>query len=176
MAQKLYCGNQANFSGLIAGTHILGTNLQCLRQGIGVGSHLPYDEAYTQPHAPVDGRRFYCGNAAVPPVAGGYFGVGSPSKCLSIGVGVGKAQRAALGPPAFMYFIRYILPYLLFLLISGGIFLIFYFVKPRFLTKRDDQNRDVIDWNKFVPYYLLTSLIIALLIWWFWKRFVRRWI
>lgn len=175
MAQ-IYCGNQANFPGLAAGTHVLGTNYQCLRKGIGIGSHLPYDAAYAQPHNPIDGRRFYCGNQPNPPVNGNYFGMGSPAKCLAIGVGVGKAQRAGMGPPAMMYFIRYILPYLLFFILSGGIFAIFYFTKPLFLTRRDEKNRNVIDWNKFVPYYLLACLILAILIWLFWRRFVRRWI
>lgn len=175
MAQ-MYCGNDLNFPGLLDGTHFLGTNYQCLRKGIGVGSHLPYDSAYASPHAPVDGRKFYCGNDAVPPVAGGYFGVGSPSKCLAIGIGVGKAQRAAMGPPAFMYFIRYVLPYLLFFVIVGVIFAILYFVKPKFITKKDYQNIVVIDWDKFTPYYIVICLVTAISIWWFWKRFVRRWI
>lgn len=175
MAQ-MYCGNDLNFPGLLSGTHFLGTNYQCLRKGIGVGSNLPYDSDYAGPHVPVDGRKFYCGNADVPPEDGGYFGVGSPSKCLAIGIGIGKAQKAALGPPAFMYFIRYILPYLLFFIIASVIFVILYFIKPKIITKKDNQNNYVIDWSKFIPYYIISCLINAIFITWFWKRFVRRWI
>lgn len=173
---KMYCGNQANYPGLVAGTHFLGTNYQCLRKGIGVGSHLPYDTAYSGDYTPVDGRKFYCGNDEVPPEAGGYIGIGSPSKCLSIGVGVGKAQRAGLGPPTFMFFFRYVLPYLLFIFIVGGIFAVLYFVKPTFITKKFYQNIDVIDWDKFVPYYLLACLVTAICIWWFWKQYVLKWV
>jgi hypothetical protein len=173
-----YCGNNLNYSGLLAGTHVLGTNYQCMRKGIGVGSHLPYDSAYAGAYAPVDPRRFYCGNAAVPPAAGGYLAVGSPSKCLQVGVGVGKVKRAAMGPPFGMYFIRYVLPYLLFFIITGGIFSILYFTKPKFVTKTDpkDPNKDIIDWSKFVPYFIVACLVVSIIIWWFWRRFVRRWI
>lgn len=171
----MYCGNQGNFPGLASGTHFLGTNYECLRRGIGIGSHLPYDPAYAQGHAPIDARRFYCGNDPVAPA--GYFAVGSASKCQQIGVGVGKAQRAALGPPFAMYFIRFVLPYLLFLVLSGVIFVIFYFVKPKFLVKKDtNTNKNVIDWSKFLPYYSVACLVVAIIIWWFWKRFVRRWV
>lgn len=172
----MYCGNQANYPGLVSGTHFLGTNYQCMRKGIGIGRHLPYDSSYTGPHVPVDPRRFYCGNAHVPPVAGGYLATGSPSKCRMIGVGVGKAQRAAMGAPYGMNFVRYYLPYILFLLIIIVIFVILYFTKPKFITNKDSNNKYIIDWVKFVPYFLLTCLIVAIIIWWFWKRFVRRWI
>jgi len=170
----IYCGNNANYPGLLAGTHVLGTNYGCMRKGIGVGSHLPYDAAYAGPYAPVDPRRFYCGNNPVVPP--GYLAAGSPSKCLSTGIGIGKAQRAAMGPPAFMYFTRYVLPYVLFFLIISGIFAILYFTKPKFVTKKDSRNKDVIDWSKFVPYFIVACLVVAIIIWFFWKRFVRRWI
>jgi hypothetical protein len=173
---RIYCGNNLNYSGLVEGTHIIGTNYACLRRGIGVGSHLPYDGSYVQPHAPVDARKFYCGNAVVPPVAGNYFAVGSPSKCLGIGIGIGKAQRAALGPSAYMYFIRYLLPYLLFLFLSGGVFILLYFIKPKFITKKDTKNNTIIDWSKFIPYFLVFYLVVAMFIWWFWRQFVLRWI
>jgi hypothetical protein len=173
----IYCGNNMNDPKLITGTHGLGTNYQCMRRGIGIGRHLPYDAVYAQPHAPIDGRRFYCGNAIVPPAVGGYFAVGSPSKCQQIGVGVGKAQRAAMGAPVAMYFIRFVLPYILFCLISVAIFLIFYFTKPKFLLKKDNNKPEyIIDWSKFVPYYLVLCLITAIILWWFWKKYIRRWV
>jgi hypothetical protein len=169
---KMYCGNKANYKGLVSGTHFLGTNYKCLRKGIGVGLHLPYDSSYKGPYIPVDGRRFYCGNAKIPPPTGGYFASGSPSKCLSIGVGVGKSQKAKSGRHKFMFsgiyndtfFIRNIIPYILFFVISGGFFVILYITKPKFLTKKDDKNLDIIDWNKFIPYYFIICLIIALVI------------
>ena len=172
----MYCGNDLNFQGLVSGTHFLGTNYECLRKGIAVGSNLPYDSKYSGAHSPVDGRKFYCGKDTVVPPTGGYFAVGSPSKCLAVGVGIGKAQRAAMGPPAFMYFIRYVLPYLLFFVIISAVFAILYFVKPKYITKKDNKNNDIIDWDKFTPYYIIICLITAIFIWWFWRRFVRRWI
>jgi hypothetical protein len=170
-----YCGNNLNHQKLVSGTHVLGTNYECMRKGIGFGSHLPYDASYAGAYAPVDPRKFYCGNNPVPPAAGGYLAVGSPSKCLQIGIGVGKAQRTGLGPPAFMYFIRYVLPYVLFSVIIMGIFAILYFVKPKFVTKKD-KEKVVIDWNKFIPYFITACLSVAIIIYWFWKKFVRRWI
>jgi hypothetical protein len=171
-----YCGNNLNNPKLINGTHVLGSNYQCMKKGIGVGSHLPYDISYAGIYAPVDPRRFYCGNDAVPPVAGGYLAVGSPSKCLQIGIGVGKSQRAGFGPPSYMYFIRHILPYVIFFTIISIIFMCLYFIKPKFITNKDDNNNDVIDYSKFVPYLVIASLVTSISIWWFWKRFVRRWI
>ena len=173
---KIYCGNKGNFDGLVRGTHILGTNYQCLRKGIGIGSNLPYDYDYSGQHVPIDDRKYYCGNAVSIPVGGGHFAMGSPAKCLAVGIGVGKAQRAAMGPPAYMYFIRYILPYIIFVILAGIIFTVFYLVRPKFLNKKDQQLNDIIDWNKFIPYYLLFCLIISIFIWWFWKNYVRRWI
>lgn len=90
---NVICVNNAVDPRLVAGTHILGTNYQCLRKGIGRGRNMPIDPAYAGPYVPIDGRRFYCGtNDILPP---GYFAIGSASKCVSKGIGIGKAQRAA---------------------------------------------------------------------------------
>lgn len=174
MAQ-IYCGNNQMFPGLLSGTHVMGTNYECLRRGIGVGSHLPYDATFAGQYAPVDQRRFYCGNAAVLPAGGGHFAIGSPSKCLAIGVGIGKRQRSLLGPPAFMYFIRYVLPYILFIIISSVIFSVLYFTHPKFVTKLE-KGKNIIDWNRLIPYAISFSLIVAFVIVWFWRYYVRRWI
>jgi hypothetical protein len=171
----MYCGNKANHISIIEGTRVLGTNYQCMKKGIGVGLHLPYDSEYSEHHIPVDPRKFYCGNADVPPVAGDYLAVGSPSKCLSVGIGVGKSMRAGMGPPYGMNFVRYYLPYILFLFIIIGIFSILYFTKPQFVTKKDENNNNVIDKGKFIPSFMLVCLVIAIIIWWFWKRYIRRW-
>lgn len=172
----IYCGNNLNDPKLVTRTHNIGTNYQCLRKGIGVGRNLPYDENYAGDRVPIDPRTFYCGNAAVPPAEGGYFAVGWPAKCLQTGIGIGKAQRAAMGPPAFMYFIRHVLPYLLFLFIVGGIFTILYFTKPTFITKEDenDRRKRVIDWGKFIPVILANVLAVGIMIYWLWKSHIRR--
>ena len=94
----LYCGNNRNDPKITGGTHTIGSNYQCLRKGIGTGLHMPYDPSYTLPHAPIDGRKYYCGNQVPPPAGRGYFSTGSPSICFRTGVGVGRAQRAAMGP------------------------------------------------------------------------------
>lgn len=173
-----YCGNNLNDPKLISGTHVIGTNYQCLRKGIAVGRFLPYDSNYSGGYAPVDPRTFYCGNAPEPPAGGGYFSVGWPAKCLQTGIGVGKAQRAAMGPPMFMYFIRHVLPYTLFFIIFGAIFTILYFIKPTFITKDDenDRNKRIIDWGKFIPVILVNSLVVGIIIYWFWKNYVKRFI
>jgi hypothetical protein len=166
-----YCGNNGNFPGLINGTHVIGTNYECLRKGVYVGSHLPYDDVYSQPYNPIDNRRIYCGNNVnLPP---NYFAIGSPSKCLQVGVGIGKVQRANMGPPAFMYFIRYVLPYLLFVVLSGVIFIILYFTKLKFVSKYDEKSKkEVINWSTFVPYYMLFCVIILIMIIIIWKYYV----
>ena len=169
---QTYCGNKANFTGLINGTHIIGTNYQCLRKGIGVGLHLPYDNNYTLPYVPIDNRKYYCGKQQEIPIAGNYFALGSPSKCLSIGIGVGKSQTSLNGVPRSFYFIRYFLPYILFIFINSIIFIIFYISKPVFLSKKDNENKNIIDWSKFIPYYLLSCLTIFILIFYFWKKYI----
>lgn len=173
MAQKTYCGNNNNYNGLLRATHRLGSNYECLRKGIGAGSRLPYDQEYSENYDPVDTRKFYCGNS--PEVPPEYFAVGSPSKCLAVGIGIGKSQKARKGPPRFLSFIRYVLPYLLFVILASIIFVSFYFTKPSFLTINDKENQSIV-WSKFIPYYLLCCLIISILIYFFWNRYVLQWI
>lgn len=172
----IYCGNNLNDIKLITGAYVIGTNYQCLRKGIVVGKNLPYDANYSGVHVPIDQRTFYCGNASITPP--GYFATGWPAKCLQTGVGVGKSQKAAMGPHSFLYFIRHVLPYLLFLVIFGGIFTILYFVKPKIITKEDENDRKeyVIDWGKFIPIMSVIALITCILLYWFWKNYVRRWV
>ena len=83
-----------------------------------------------------------------------------------------------MGPPTFMYFIRYVLPFVLFFLIIGIVAVIFNFTKLKFITKTDPNNstKRVIDWSKFLPYFAVVCLVVGIIIWWFWKRFVRKWI
>jgi hypothetical protein len=186
MAQ-IYCGNKANYPGLQQGTHVIGTNYQCLQRGIGIGSHLPYDPSYALPYEPIDDRKFYCGQAAQLPQNN--FAFGSPSKCLQIGVGIGKSQRAALGPnhgpnhgpgninPGFnnpnnghSHFIKVILPFLIILLLGIGTFLILYFLKLGIVSKKNKQNKKIIDWEKFIPYFILFIFLESLGVWIVWTR------
>lgn len=90
----MYCGNNSNYPGLLDGSLVLGSNLECLRKGIGVGRHLPVDEDQ-QSYEQIDDRKFYCGDQDADDIdMSDYIGVGSPYRCLSIGVGVGKAIAA----------------------------------------------------------------------------------
>lgn len=167
---QIYCGNNANYKGLISGTHYVGTNYQCLKKGIGKGKNLPYDSKYLNQYTPIDARKFYCGNSNVLP--NNYFADGSPSKCLSIGIGVGKAQRASMGPAAYMYFVRYILPYLLFIIFSGIFFIVIYFTKPNFFYTKDENKKRILDLKKFLPYFIIFMLLVIISIYFFWKKIV----
>lgn len=172
---RIYCGNNHNHPKLTSGTHVIGTNYQCLRKGIGLGYNQPYDAKYETHYIPIDQRRFYCGVSGdiVPPH---YFANGSPSKCLQKGVGIGKARRVERGRPLGMNFIRYYLPWILFLLIAGGVFLGFYLGKPKFLMTKKSNDTEEVNWKIFFIYYVLCCTNIFFIIWWFWIMFVRRWI
>jgi len=182
----IYCGNNRNDPKITGGTHTIGNNYECLRKGIGVGLHMPYDPAYTLPHAPIDSRKYYCGTALALPAAGGYFSTGSPSICFRSGIGVGKAQRARLGPiapvgpagaiagPAAIIlprsYIRF-LPIIIFVLICAIFFVIFYFGKFSFYMKKDDKTgENVIDYSKFIPYYILACLITGVIMYVIWRK------
>ena len=78
-----------------------------------------------------------------------------------------------MGRPAFMYFIRYISPYILFLILSAVVFVYLYFGKPSLVIKKSGKDI-VIDWEKFIPYYFLFCLIIAIVIWYIMKRYILR--
>ena len=92
---QIYCGNNKNYHGLISGTHILGTNYECLKKGIGVGFNLPFDPLYLNNFIPIDKRKFYCGKNITPPIE--YFAIGNASICLQKGVGTGKRLKALKG-------------------------------------------------------------------------------
>jgi hypothetical protein len=169
---QIYCGNNAQDQRLLAGAVAQGTPYTCLRKGIGVGRRLPYDQSYEGAYMPIDQRRIYCGNKAVAPA--GYDRIGNLSHCLQKGVGVGKRQRVEAGPPPLMIFVRHILPFLLFILISVGVFLLLYFQKPEIVTKeRSDSSREI-DWRKFMILFLPTALTIALSIFILWKMVILR--
>lgn len=94
----MYCGNNAHHPGLLNHTQVLGTRYNCLLKGKQFGYSLPPDASFTQPYAPIDPTRKYCGNS--PNVPNGYNRFGSLYECYLTGVGVGKKQKATqvLGP------------------------------------------------------------------------------
>jgi hypothetical protein len=91
---SIYCGNNLAYSGILNGTHRMGTNLQCLRIGIGKGKSLPADPKFAEDYNPFDKRTYYCGNEEEIPQGSTHFAMGSPSKCLSTGIGIGKKKKA----------------------------------------------------------------------------------
>lgn len=175
MAQ-IYCGNNALDPQLISGNSVLGTRYSCMRKGVGFGLHLPYDQTYTGAYDPIDQRRIYCGNKALP---AGYDRFGNLPHCFQKGVGIGKLQRARQGHPAIPPAIppslssrftsdkiinRPISPIFIFLLIIIGLFIYMYFVKPSIVTNIDNNNIKHIDWRKFVGVYMSLSSIIGVFI------------
>lgn len=91
---SIYCGNNLSYSGIVNGTHRMGTNLECLRIGIGKGKSLPADPNFAEEYNPFDKRTYYCGNQEEIPQGTTHFAMGSPSKCLSTGIGIGKKKKA----------------------------------------------------------------------------------
>jgi len=88
----MYCGNNRQSSKVRSGEQVIGTRYGCLKKGIGVGMHLPYDPEYAQRFVPIDGRKIYCGELDQLPA--GYDLFGSNSMCYFKGVGTGKAIKA----------------------------------------------------------------------------------
>ena len=175
----IYCGNNLNDVKLTSGTHNIGTNYQCLRKGIGVGINLPYDPAYSRPYRPIDNRKFYCGKSRRLPRGRGYFAIGSPSKCLQKGVGIGKKQiadRRGGGGGGGKYRFSFsginkekFNPYIIFLVVITILSVLFYFVKPKVITKPNpkyptDSNKRLIDTKKFIVVILVLSIILTGLI------------
>ena len=88
---SVYCGN----NGAATNGKPIGTKHQCLKVGIGKGLYLPCERSYGGVYDPIDDRKMYCGDKIdMPP---GYDIMGSPSLCLKVGIGLGKAQRARNG-------------------------------------------------------------------------------
>ena len=174
----IYCGNNLNDPKLTSGTHNIGTNYQCLRKGIGVGINLPYDPSYSRPYIPIDNRKFYCGKSRRLPRGRGYFAIGSPSKCLQKGVGIGKKQianrRGGGGGGKYKFSFSTINidkfnPYIIFLVVITILSVLFYFVKPKIITKPNpkypmDSNKTLIDTKKFIVVILVLSIILTGLI------------
>lgn len=171
---ELYCGNNAADPDLVNGKKIMGTRYGCMKRGIGVGLHLPYNPNYLGDYDPIDDTKVYCGNKPDLPVD--YDRFGNLPQCQSKGVGIGMKLRAEKGPPPG-YTIKkasmYILPLFIFLALSTGLFLGLYFGKPSFVIKEID-NKTEIDWGKFMMYYTTSTLIIGIIIFLIWKFYVFR--
>jgi hypothetical protein len=167
----IYCGNNLNDPKLTNGTHNIGTKYQCLRKGIGVGINLPYDPAYSIPYRPIDPRKFYCGKSRRLPDGGGHFAVGSPSKCLQKGVGIGKKQTADRRDGNFRFSFNTINsigfnPYIIFIVIVSIVSGLLYFIKPKIITKPDPNypNKNIIDGSKFIVLISIISIITVIVL------------
>ena len=148
---NIYCGNNALFTGLVNGTHQIGTRYQCLRKGIGIGSNL---DPYEEPYEPIDDTRIYCGKQNILP--NGYDRLGTPPECLRRGIGVGKGLQNAevdgnVGsqrPKCNKNF------YGLLFLIAVITFLVLYTTQPLCVTEVIDK-KTVISWKKFTITYII---------------------
>jgi hypothetical protein len=154
---KIYCGNNSQYTGLIDGSHTIGTRYACLKKGFGIGYHMPYDKNFTEDYDPIDTRKIWCGSSNETP--DGYNSVGNLPQCLQKGIGAGKRVRSKKGKSY-----TFLIPIFLFLLISGVLFAYLYFYKPNIVTTKGDDNIDKIDWNKFVSFYIPMVISIAFVI------------
>jgi hypothetical protein len=183
-----YCGNNGNSPLLVAngGDRTIGTRHDCLRQGIGVGLHMPLDPSYLNPYNPIDNTRYYCGNGPLP---AGYNSNGTLNMCHGIGIGVGRRKRALAAAPAplvgpaplaapdplagpvhlagpvppsllFLFFICYLLMISVFVITM-------YYTRPTFIKKKDSEE---IDWTIFSPYIAVFSIVVGIMLYVIYKR------
>ena len=169
----MYCGNNRVNEGLLNGSKTLGTRYTCLKRGIGIGLHLPYDREYNGNYEPLYDEKIYCGNQENLPA--GYDRFGSLSQCQARGVGVGKKLRAERGyafrgPRKNKYIQMGII-----VLIPIAVFLILYLNKPSYITQIDKKTKKVkIAWGKFFIYFLTISVVIEIVLYLFWKWYISR--
>lgn len=175
---RIYCGNNANYTGLVNNTHRIGTNYECLRKGIGTGRNMPYDTNYNNNnYVPIDNRRFYCGNSEEIPQNGNYFAVGSPSKCLQIGIGVGKLQNTNRQKSIFIRYKSYFI-YIISLIITIITFIVLYHMKPKILCDKLINPQDTkkyiykLDIYKLILFSLSIYIIFFILLKLIFKLFV----
>lgn len=155
---SIYCGNNSIATPLLNGTARIGTNYECLRKGIGKGRSLPYDVSFNVPRIPIDSRRFYCGEKRDMPTR--YFARGSPSKCLAVGIGIGKSQRLQ-GRNNIL--ISVFVPFFIYTIAIGLTFLILIVTKIG-LKKNEKDGKTVVDWEKMIPYMLVSTLIFIMIL------------
>lgn len=164
------CTNNRLDSDLVAGRVRLGTRYSCLQKGIGTALHLPVDLKYLGPYEPIDDRRIYCGNNDVLP--DGYDRFGNLPQCLQVGIGLGKRQKALDGVgnnvnvnvnnvnvilTFFTGKIKYILIFILMIIVFISIF----FSKPSVVMGINSNKEKIIDWKKFIIFYLIMVIPIS---------------
>ena len=157
---QYYCGNNRNATN----GKPIGTRSQCLRTGIGKGRHLPCTSSYSGAYNPIDNRRTWCGDGAMP---AGYAIRGSPSLCLKKGIGLGKVQRAAGGCGARATRWKVVL-ITSWLILTGGVFLTLYLTKPSFIMQDRDESK--IDEAKIILYTTIFGLIIGIICFLIWIK------
>lgn len=151
-----YCGNNAIHPNLLDGSKILGTRYSCLKKGIGVGLNLPYDENYSHPYEPIDQTQIYCGNNNILPQ--NYDRFGNLPQCLQKGVAIGKIQKVQRGPPSNSYNLKYII----LLIFAILLFIFLYKTKPKILIKKNQDNINYINWEKFALIYFEILILFYL--------------
>jgi hypothetical protein len=167
---NIYCGNNAEYPLLLNGTLTLGTRHACLKKGFGRGYHMPYDANFAGSYTPIDNRKIWCGNSDITPE--GYNSVGSLSQCLQKGVGCGKRALAAKGAPPLS--LAFLIPIILIILFNGGLFLFLYFYKPKNVTSKGNNDIEIIDWSKFLSFYVPAACTVSLFIILMWILFTNR--
>ena len=164
----MYCGNNALNPIVTSGQIALGTRYGCLRKGIGRGMNMPYDPDYLQPYAPIDQTVIYCGNGNNLP--NNYDRHGNLPECLQKGVGIGKKRRAEQGPGPRI-FRRYILPTIIWVILTTGLFCWLYFAKPVLVVDEEEGKDKKINWTKFGMFFGLSTTIVAIILLVVWRVF-----
>ena len=85
---KMYCGNNAEYAR--QKNLAIGNRYKCMKKGIGVGLHLPLNDAYEYKYDPIDTTKVYCGTKHLP---NGYDRLGNNPECFRKGVGVGMLKK-----------------------------------------------------------------------------------
>lgn len=147
----MYCGSNQLNAKVIDGSKVIGTRHGCLRKGIGVGLHMPYDASYNLPYQSIDQRRIYCGDGQLPPTYDLY---GSLQQCFSKGVGVGRHKVAQKGY-SLLTVIKKWMPYtFVFIIVNASFILTMIYTKPNFIL-----NEKEIDWKILSPYIALVAVL-----------------
>jgi hypothetical protein len=152
----MYCGNNSQHKDLLSGKSHLGNRYDCLRKGIGKGMNLPVDSNYLGPYSPIDKRKVYCGKDDNLP--DDYDLMGTLPHCLQKGIGIGKLQKALREPVNIFHKYKIVIMVIAYLTLIIGIFLILYFLRPSWITRIDSKGIVHIDFNKFIPIYIIICL------------------
>jgi hypothetical protein len=178
----MYCGNNANHPDLINGSRVIGTRYGCLLKGKQKGLGLPVDPIFVQPYVPINNVKKYCGNKRILPLE--YDRFGGLYECYLKGVGVGKRIKAMNNEEEdekkieyhfgnfekslskqedYKEYNKYIVGSLLYIFIISLFFIWVYYYKPPSIYIVD-KDRKIIDWKKFLLYFLIISIISSLII------------